>query len=177
MCLAYLNFLEKNSTRDYRVFEDIFYSLLKKLKKKIGVKGFNSQFKQIKAFDSTIIDISSKLAPEFHYDKDISAIKMSTLFNLIEATPKEVNIVKGKVNYKKCIDGFIQDKDCLYLFDRDYYNYSLYDKLTRDGINFITRQVSNACVEEVKSCYAGIDHICDYGVILGSDYSKNKKQI
>ena len=166
----------KNSTRDYRVFEDIFYYLLKKLKKKIGIKEFNSQFKQIKAFDSTIIDIASKLAPEFHYDKDISAIKMSTLFNLTEATPEKVNIVKGKVNDRKCIDGFIQDRDCLYLFDRGYYNYSWYDKLTRDGINFITRQVSNACVEEVKSRYTGIDHIYDYDVILGSDYSKNKTE-
>lgn len=31
-----------NSTRDYRFFEDIFYHLLKKLKKKLGVKEFNS---------------------------------------------------------------------------------------------------------------------------------------
>lgn len=103
----------KNSTRDYRVFEDIFYYLLKKLKKKLRVKEFNSQFKQIKAFDSTIIDIASKLAPEFHYDKDISAVKMSTLFNLTEATPENVTIVKGKVNDRKCIDGFIQDRDLI----------------------------------------------------------------
>ena len=166
----------KNSTRDYRVFEDIFYYLLKKLKKKIGIKEFNSQFKQIKAFDSTIIDIASKLAPEFHYDKDISAIKMSTLFNLTEATPEKVNIVKGKVNDRKCIDGFIQDVNCLYLFDRGYYNYSWYDELTRNGINFVTRQVSNACVEEVNSRYTGIDNMYDYDVVLGSDYSKNKTE-
>ena len=101
---------------------------------------------------------------------------MSTLFNLTEATPEKVNIVKGKVNDRKCIDGFIQDVNCLYLFDRGYYNYSWYDELTRNGINFVTRQTSNACVEEVNSRYTGIDNMYDYDVVLGSDYSKNKTQ-
>ena len=93
----------KNATRDYRFFEEIFYCLLNKLKKKLDVKVFNSQFKQIKVFDSTIIDIASKLAPSFHQDKNISAIKMSTLFNLTEATLEKVNIVKGIVNDRKYI--------------------------------------------------------------------------
>ena len=99
---------------------------------------------------------------------------MSTLFNLTEATPEKVTIVKGTVNDRKCIDGFIESNDCLYLFDRGYYNYSWYDELTEKGINFITRQVSNACVEELNSYYTGIDDTYDYHVILGSDYSKNK---
>ena len=128
----------KNLTRDYRVFEDIFYYLLKKLKKKIWIKEFNSQFKQIKAFDSTIIDIASKLAPECHYDKDISVVKISTLFNLTEATPEKVNIVKEIVKDKKCIDIFIEKNDCMYLFDQGYYNYSWYDELTIEDINFTT---------------------------------------
>ena len=31
-------------------------------------------------------------------------------------------------------------------------------------------------MEEVNSRYTGIDHIYDYDVILGSDYSKNKTE-
>lgn len=94
MYLAYLNYLGKNTTRDYKVFEDIFYYLLKKLKRKLGIKKFNSQFNQIKAFNSTIIDIATKLATDLHYDNDISAIKMSTLFHLNEAKLEKINIVK-----------------------------------------------------------------------------------
>lgn len=65
---------------------------------------------------------------------------------------------------------------CLYLFDRGYYNYSWYDELTRKGIHFITRQVSNACIEELNSYYTCLDDTYDYDVILGSDYSKNKTE-
>ena len=41
---------------------------------------------------------------------------MSTLFNLTDATPKKANIVKGIVNDRKCIDGFILRKmiACIY---------------------------------------------------------------
>ena len=121
-----------------------------------------------------MIDIATKLAPDLHYDKNISTIKMSTLFNLTEATPEKVNIVKGTVNDRKCIDGFIENSNYLYLFDRGYYNYSWYDDLSRQNISFITRQVSNACVEEIKSYGTGLDDVYDYDIILGSDYSKNK---
>lgn len=54
------------------------------------------------------------------------------------------------------------------------YNYSWYDDLSRQNISFITRQVSNDCVEEIKSYGTGLDDVYDYDIILGSDYSKNK---
>ena len=165
---------KKNSSRDYRIFEDIFNYLLKQLKKQLGIKTFNSQFKQIKAFDSTTIEIASKLAPQLHHQGNSSGMKTSTLFNLTEATPEKVHIVNAKVNDKKCIDGFIDDTEVLYLFDRGYYNYEWYDKLTNAGNSFITRQVSNSCIEEVKSYFTEIDDVFDYDVILGSDYRKNK---
>lgn len=62
------------------------------------------------------------------------------------------------------------------MFNRGYYNYSWYDELSRNSISFITRQVSNACVEELNSYSTGLDDIYDYNVILGSDYSKNKTE-
>lgn len=87
--LVYLSYLEKTQIETIE-FLGYFYYLLKKLKKKLRVKEFNSQFKQIKAFYSTIIDITSKLALDLYYNKDISAIKMSILFNLTEAAPEKV---------------------------------------------------------------------------------------
>ena len=73
-------------------------------------------------------------------------------------------------------DGFIEKNNCLYLFNRGYYNHSQYDELIREDINFITRQVSNACVEELNSYYTGVDNLYDYNIFLGSNYSKNKTE-
>lgn len=52
--------------------------------------------------------------------------------------------------------------------------YSWYDSLSDDGFKFITRQASNACVEEVRSTYVKNDLIFDYEITLGSNYCKNK---
>ena len=99
---------------------------------------------------------------------------MSTLFNLTEDTPKKVNIVKETINDRKCINGFIKNNDCLYLFDRCYYNYSYYYEVPKNSVSFITRQISNACIEEVHFYYTELKNTYDYDVIIDSDYSKNK---
>lgn len=71
-----------------------------------------------------MIDIATKLALDLQYYKNISTIKMSTLFNLTEATLEKVNIIKFTINHRKCIYGFIENSNYIYLFDRGYYNYS-----------------------------------------------------
>lgn len=53
--------------------------------------------------------------------------------------PEKINIVKGQTNDIKCIDGMFDNKDCIYVFDRGYYDYRWYDKLSQDGFKFVTR--------------------------------------
>lgn len=164
----------KNSNRDYRVFEDIFYYLVGYIQRRFGQVRINKELPVLKIIDSTMIDLSFELAKHFRYDKKQkrSAVKISTLFN--GRYPEKVHIVTGKVNDRKCIDGMIKDKDCIYLFDRGYYDYKWYDNLTDTEYKFITRQPSNACVEEIKSTYVNNDLVFDYEITMGTDYSKNK---
>lgn len=164
----------KNASRDYRVFEDIYFYLIGVTRRKIGITMSNKYFKEIKAFDSTIIQIASSLAPSLKYENNKSGVKISTLYNISSTLPERVNIVSAKVNDRKCISGFIKDKEALYLFDRGYYDYSWYDKLTDEGFKFITRQVSNAMVEEIRSTYVDNDLVFDSEITLGTEYSKNK---
>ncbi|MBS4538025.1 transposase [Clostridium sp. D2Q-11] len=144
------------------------------VKRKLGINITNRYFKEIRAFDSSIITIASSLAPHLYLEGNLSGIKISTLLNLSQGIPERVQIVPGKINDRKCIDGFINDNECLYLSDRGYYSCSWYDKITDEGFKFITRQVPNASVEEVKSTYVEDDNIFDYEITLGTDYSRNK---
>lgn len=68
----------------------------------------------------------------------------------------------------------INNKDAIYLFDRGYFDYKCYNKLTDDKYEFITRQVSNVCVEGIKSTYGENDLVLDYEITMGTEYSKNK---
>jgi len=164
----------KNASRDYRVFEDVFYEVLNIAKRKLGITVLNKHFKEIKAIDSTIIQIASTLAPKLNYENGKSGLKISTLLNISSKLPEKVEIVPARTNDRKCINGFISDKNALYLFDKGYYDYSWYDNLSDNGYKFITRQTSNAVTEEISSTYVDNDLVFDYEVTMGTDYSSNK---
>lgn len=94
-------------------------------------------------------------------------MKISTMFN--GEYPEYINIVKGNINDRKCVDNMFRDKDCKYVFDRGYYDYRWYDKLTENGFKFVTRGVKNSIVMEEKFLDSNINEdIYDTEVIIGS---------
>ncbi|GAA0730852.1 IS4 family transposase [Clostridium malenominatum] len=165
-------FSRKNATRDYRIFEDIFYYLVNKAKRRFGAVRLLKDIPPVKIIDSTVILVALKLAPYFKIDSGRAAIKISTLFN--GEFPEKINIVKGAVNDRKCIDGLFEDKGSIYVFDRGYYNYKWYDELSNEGIKFVTRGVKNGIVMEERMIFSEpYKDIYDTEVILGTSYSKN----
>ena len=160
-------FSRKNASRDSRIFEDIFYYLVLKAKKKFGEYNLIENFPPLRIIDSSVIVTALKLAPLLKFDNEKSAMKISTLFN--GEYPERINIVKGNINDRKCIDNMFLDKECIYVFDRGYYDYRWYDKLTEDGYKFITRGIKNSIVMEEKLIDSDINKdVYDSEVILGS---------
>lgn len=160
-------FSRKNATRDYRIFEDIFYYLVEKASRRFGAVRLLKDIPPVKIIDSTVILVALKLAPHIQMDDERAGIKVSTLFN--GEYPEKINIVKGKVNDRKCVDDMFLDKGSIYVFDRGYFDYRWYDKLTEEGIKFVTRGIKNAIIMEEKIIHSNSDKdIYDTEVILGS---------
>ena len=141
-------FSRKNASRDYRIFEDIFYHLVTKAKRKFDEVKLSKECLPLKIVDSSVVLVALKLAPSLQIDSERAGIKVSTLFN--GEFPEKVAIVNGKVNDRKCIDGMFEQKGCIYLFARGYYDYRWYDKLSEKGIKFVTRGIKNSIVMEEK---------------------------
>lgn len=166
-------FSRKNASRDYRIFEDIFYYVVQRVNKSSRKNACDKAIKDIKRIDSTIINIASKLAPSLKFEENKSAIKISTLYN--GEYPEKIQIVKGTVNDRKCIDGFLENNASIYVFDRGYYDYNWYDTLTRQKIRFVTRSLDYATMTEES--VLGVDlekNIYDTKIILGSTSSQNR---
>ncbi|URZ02475.1 IS4 family transposase [Clostridium felsineum] len=160
-------FSRKNAARDYRIFEDIFYHLVDKAKRRFGDVRIFKDIPPIKIIDSTVILVALNLAPHLKIDDERAAIKISTLFN--GEFPEKINIVKGQVNDRKCIDGLFENKNAIHVFDRGYYDYRWYDKLTEQGIQFVTRGIKNAIIMEERMLRSNLsENIYDTEVILGS---------
>ena len=165
-------FSRKNASRDSRIFEDIFYYLISKAKKRFGEYKLIKDFLPLKIIDSSVIVTALKLAPSLKFDDEKSVMKISTMFN--GEYPEYINIVKGNINDRKCVDNMFRDKDCIYVFDRGYYDYRWYDKLTENGFKFVTRGVKNSIIMEEKFLGSNINEdIYDTEVIMGSTPSGN----
>lgn len=170
-------FSRKNALRDYRIFEDIFYHLMNKAKRRFSeVNLFKDKF-PIKIMDASVVLVALKLVPHLQMDKDRAGVKFNTLFN--GEFPEKINICKSKVNDRRCKDGLIEDTGCIYLFDRGYYDYKWYDQLTDKGIKFVTRGVKNAVVmdeeflgsEKEKDIY---DSIIRMGTTVSNNLTVHK---
>lgn len=167
-----LSRLNKNKSCDmFRVlFLNILASAKRELKSDIKIKDFTD----LEIIDSSVIDIGKKLAPSLFYQQEHSSIRMSTLFSYGTKLPNNIHIVPAKIGERNCIDNFVSNQNSIYLFDKGYYKYSWYDEMSERGLKFISRQQSNAIIEEYGCTYTGIDNLYDYTVTMGTDYSKNK---
>ena len=103
-------FSRKNASRDSRIFEDIFYYLISKAKKRFGEYKLIKDFPPLRIIDSSVIVTALKLAPSLKFDDEKSVMKISTMFN--GEYPERINIVKGNINDRKCVDNMFRDKDC-----------------------------------------------------------------
>lgn len=97
----------------------------------------------VKIIDSTVILTVLKLTPYFQMDSSQARIKISTWFNI--EFPEKINIVNDTV-----INVLLKDKNSIYVFDRGYYNYKLYNQLSNECIKFVTRVTPNAIFMEKR---------------------------
>jgi hypothetical protein len=165
-----------NANKSSDIFRELFLYMLDKTKKELKRNQCASTLKDVKIIDSTVLNVGKGLAPELYMEGNLSAVRISTQFNRSTETPDKIVIVPGKVGERNAMDGFIDDPEAIYLFDRGYFKYKWYDEMTENGYKFVTRQQTNTVTEEYKSYYTGVDNLYDYEVTLGTDYSKNKTQ-
>lgn len=160
-------FSRKNANRDCRIFEEIFYYLVNKTSKKFGAIKLLKGLPPLKIVDSTVVQLAIKLAPQLKIDSKRSGIKVNTVFN--GEYPERVNIVKGNISDRRCNPNIFTERDCIYVFDRGYYDYRWYDSLTENKIKFVTRGIKNAIVMEDRIINSEPEKdIYDTEIIIGS---------
>lgn len=128
-----------NTNRSHKIFESLFYELLKRFQGKLIGKKLKFRA-PLYLFDSTYIDLCIGIFDwaKFRYNK--GAIKLHTSFEVQEQIPNFVNITDGKVHD---LDGIRQDysvySDSIVCFDRAYSDIDFFAGLDDVGATFVTR--------------------------------------
>jgi len=84
--------------------------------------------------------------------------------------PEKAVITTAKEHDRGQLEVMVDDKECMYVFDRGYLDYERFDRMTDDGFFFLTRLKKNAVVREIYNFHLpeNTSVLSDQMVIIGS---------
>lgn len=136
-----------NERRPYQIYESLFYKLLEQCQNLCsGTAGFSFQ-NDLKAIDSSTVDLCLSLFPWAQFRKAKGAIKLHTIFDIRSQIPEMIIITDGKcsdIRAMRDIDLSQYAKGTIFVIDRGYTDYAFLKKIKAAGHFFVIRRKKNA---------------------------------
>lgn len=90
--------------------------------------------------------------------------------------PEKAVITKASEHDRGQLEVLVDDKECMYVFDRGYLDYERFDRMTDDGYFFLSRLRKNAVIREVSDFPLPDDSsvLSDQMVLLGSTQNRTE---
>ena len=135
---------DANETRDWRIWEDLAKSLMKKARplyagEDLGLDLDNT----IYALDSTTIDLSLTLFPWADFRQTKAGIKLHTQIDLRGPIPTCICITGARQHDVGWLDSLLFEAGAFYLMDRGYMDFTRLILIANAGAFFVTRAKSN----------------------------------
>ena len=139
-----------NKTRPARIYESLFYALLRRTEGMLtDTKSFS--FKNpLRAVDASTVDLCLSLFPWAKFRTTKGAIKLHVSFDVRSQVPDVVVVTDGKVHdvtALKNMDLSQFPKGTIFILDRGYVDYELLYKIVQAGHHFVTRRKKNSKIE------------------------------
>ena len=135
---------DANNRIDYRVFEELFYVLLRRyqgglFRRKLKINN------PLYAIDASFIDVIVDMFPWARYRATKGAIKIHAVLDVKTLVPTLVNITEGKIHDLDGMPNLDKDSyaDSIVTFDKGYWRAYMLYRLHADGIYFVTRIKNN----------------------------------
>jgi len=165
---------EAASVFDARKLEEIIAELAARIPQQTLTRD-QQALKNLTAVDGSLLPALSKMAWALWLDDEHRAAKMHVAFEVLRGIPVKVTLTEGNGNEKHELRGMLEP-DRLYVIDRGYVEYQLFQDILDRGSSFIGRIRNNAVwtVDEerpvsAKARAAGVRR--DLVVRLGGDQS------
>ena len=143
-----------NERRPYQIYESLFYKMLAKCGNLSSGTASDFSFQNdLRAIDSTTIDLCLNLFPWAKFRTTKGAIKLHTSFNVRSQIPDVVEITDGKVGDVTAAKGFDfsqYPQGTIFIIDRGYTDYAFLHSLVEAGHHFVIRLRKNAHVLRLK---------------------------
>ncbi len=171
---------DANRNRNSKVFEDLYYALLKHYEKDLLGKSLTlpingeADCSKIKRFDSTTFTLFSNIfkgaGRNPFSDKKKGGIKAQTVLPFDSLVPEHIVLNAAAKNDKDFLGQLQTKKGHIYVFDKGYINYGVYQKWSEEGVFFVTRLRESAKYKVIKNNPVHVDDLNEkVGVLLDQE--------
>ena len=143
---------DANECRDYRIYQDLAYSLIKKARNL-----YQSELEDvyldnvIYALDSTTIELCLEVFWWAKFRKHKAAVKLHTLLDVRCEIPCFIHVSDGKFHDVNVLDILEFEPEAFYVMDRGYIDWHRLHRIHRAGAFFVVRAKKNLAFERLYS--------------------------
>jgi len=138
------NLGKANEKRNYRIFEEFAYVLIREARKSCYKAEFEVEVDgNVYAMDSTTIDLCLSVFWWAEFRKHKGGIKLHTLYDIKTSIPSFLYISKASVHDVNILDLIPYEAGSFYIVDRGYIDYRRLYSIHSKGSFFVTRAKDN----------------------------------
>lgn len=167
-----------NKSRDWRVFESLYYRLLKHYQGVLSKQHLSHLIEEIKnqkikIIDSTTISLCMSLFDWAKFRTAKGGIKIHTCWDETLMLPDMVNITEAKVHDRYGLNQLVFSKDTIIVEDRAYFDFELMRNRIKAENTFVTRIKTNTVYESIEELdlpdHTDQDILKDEIIVLSSE--------
>ena len=140
-----------NAKQPWELYRDCFYRLLHKCQQFRGHRKLPID-RRLLSIDSSTILLCMSLFAWAHYRFKKGAVKLHVCLDHESLLPDFVWIKEGCHHDHTFLKEIPLDSEAAYTFDRGYYDFDWYQRLTDEGCAFVTRSKAKLLHKVVKEC-------------------------
>ena len=162
---------------DSDLLKDIIQELSEQLPNVSKIPGFDEKKGVLTAVDGTLVEAVAKMAWAT-WQTDRNGIKIHTQFEILKGIPVDMDVTEANGN-EKTVLGLNLQPNRIYVMDRGYAKYGLFQEILQVQSSFVCRIRENAIWQEIQNHplsekAIAADVVLDKTVTLGSESTKVK---
>lgn len=160
-------------------FQSIFLNLVAQIHEKTHFQKRRKLTTPLKIIDSSTLPLNLTNHKWAEFRKTKSGVKLHLRLVFMEkgySYPDKAVLTNAIEHDRGQLEVFIDDKECLYVFDRGYLDYERFDRMTDDGYFFVSRLRKNAVVRvlETFSLPENSSVLSDEMVVIGTTQNRSE---
>jgi IS4 transposase len=135
-------------------FQSLFLDVVAQIHTKTDFQTRRKTTTPLKIIDSSTLPLNLTNHKWAEFRKTKSGVKLHLRLVFMEkgcSYPDQAVLTNAKEHDRGQLEVLIDDKECLYVFDRGYLDYERFDRLTDDGYFFVSRLRKNAVIRVLET--------------------------